>query len=1353
MFNPTATYRLQFHKDFTFKDFEKILPYLKDMGVSTIYASPIFHSTPGSTHGYDTLNPLAINPEIGLDEDLRRISRKLSEENIEWLQDIVPNHMAFDPRNPWLNDVLEKGQKSLYASFFDIDWQSEVYGGKLMVPFLGDSLDKVIENGEVELTLDKDQLAFKNYDLYYPANFTTYQEVMKDVEQADSRETLKDASSIDYSSTDFNQLFKDLKKSFAGSLRNQQIKKSIEQNLSVINEDKKLLRSLLNQQHYVLCHWQQTDTKINFRRFFTVNGLISLNMHDRHVFDHFHQLIKKLVAEGIVKGLRVDHIDGLLDPTKYLERLRSLAGEDVYINVEKILQPDESIPFHWKIEGNTGYDFLAIVNNLFTNKKKEKQLSAFYNNLVPSKATIKSQLHDKKRFILYQHMQGDLENLYQLFLSINHVEKSSLKNIAPEDLKKAIGEFLVYCPVYRYYGNSFPLDAEESKAVQQILVEVKKEFPGLSAAIEALSAAFFLPHENEQKEKAVVFYQRCMQFSGPLMAKGFEDTLMYTFNRFVAHNEVGDSPGAFGYSINEFHNKMKERQKRWPLSINTTSTHDTKRGEDARARLNVLSDVEEQWIQKVTEWFKLAEENEGKEFPDNNDRYFIYQTFFGHYPMPGEGDDDFKNRISEYLQKSLREAKTHSNWTTPNEEYENATKKFATRLLDKNKPFWKSFESFHNSLVDYGIINSLTQVLLKFTCPGLPDVYQGTELWDLSFVDPDNRRAVDYNKRAKLLEDLQLNQDNPDFFKSLWNERYTGKIKLWLAHRLFQLRKQHTTAFTEGDYIQLDVKGKYKDYIIAFARTHRQQVFIVAASLHLAEICSLQKKEWRELDWADTKIILPNNILASGENVLSSQTISFGNEIEVKNIFLQLPFSILKGALPSNERGAGILMHISSLPSAFGIGDLGPQAKSFADFLHRGYQKYWQLLPLNPTEEGQGHSPYSSTSSMAGNTLFISPENLVQDGLLDKKHLERPELPSTDKVNYQAAVELKKELLESAWKKFNKEANSSPDNEFESFCKKEKAWLDDYSLFTILKDQFGGKPWYDWPDKYKFRDSDSLKELLEKFPDEFQKVKWFQYIFLKQWKELKKYCNKLQIQFVGDLPFYVSYDSADVWANPGIFKLDAKGNRTGVAGVPPDAFSEDGQLWGMPVFRWDVLKKDRYKWWTERLRKNIELFDLTRLDHFRAFSAYWEVLAKEKTAKKGKWIKGPGVHFFKHIKHTLGELPFIAEDLGEIDEPVYKLRDQFGLPGMKVLQFAFGEDMPSSLHIPHNYTQNFFVYTGTHDNNTVLGWWKKEAGQNHVEEYCNQKITEDKICPGANWISLLNYCTSMYCAYAGFTSA
>jgi malto-oligosyltrehalose synthase/4-alpha-glucanotransferase len=1336
MYNPIATYRIQFHKEFAFPDFEKILPYLQQLGIGTIYASPIFAATPGSTHGYDGVNPHLINPEVGTEDQLRDLSQQLQEQGIGWVQDIVPNHMAFHPDNLWLMDVLEKGPLSVFAEFFDVAWTSPLYKGRIMVPFLGAPLEEVIRNQELQVAYQQQRLVLKYYDSAYPLHLRTYLSVLEGTKS----EHLASVDSLLTQLAEIHRLedptqyalqWHEFLLQFASLMKEEENQAVLQASLDQINRSRERLQQVADQQVYQLCHWQETDYQINFRRFFTVNGLICLNIQDPEVFKRYHKLIKSLLQEGVFQGLRIDHIDGLYDPTGYLEDLRKLAGEESYLVVEKILEPGEELPTRWPIQGSSGYDFLALLNNLFTRRSSKEIFTDFYDQLVGPGAEVHAQIHEKKAYILREHMGGELDNLTHLFQELNLAEKEKLAQVGRETLKNGIAQFLIQCPVYRYYGNRLPLDEEETAAVEVILRGIRRSHADLAPALDLLEEVFLEKPQEKHEDfngRALRFYQRCMQFTGPLMAKGVEDTIMYTYNRFIGHNEVGDAPDAFGLAPADFHQLMQHRQENWPLSINGSSTHDTKRGEDVRARLNVLTDLPEKWLETVQEWQKLNQDLKQTGAPDPNDEYFIYQTLVGAYPMPEQDSDDIQGRMEEYLQKALREAKVHSNWTTPNEAYESATKAFATALLNPNRPFWKSFRTFHHKTADLGIVNSLAQVLLKFTCPGVPDVYQGTELWDLSLVDPDNRRAVDFGKRQKWLQELLAHDlsHQAELLAELWDHRYDGRVKLWLTHTLLNERKNNADLFSKGEYIPLEVEGAYQDHVFAFARKYHKIWYVVAVPLHPAVLCEQQGKVPLELDWKDTRVLLPQESPADWQHLLLKTAGRAAEKVlPVQALFRALPLALLKLQV-RNERGAGILLHVTSLPSPFGIGDLGPEARRFADFLHRTRQKYWQLLPLNPTEREQGHSPYSSTSSRAGNPLLISPELLAREGLLPADGLRQYHLPRKAEVDYAEAERVKEELLEQAWQSFRTGDFATLHTQFTDFCRSEASWLDDFAEYILLKDQNGGKPWYAWPAEYKQRDPEAIRQLVSQNEEALQKTKWLQFTFSRQWKRLRTYCNNRGIQMFGDMPFYISYDSVDVWAHRDIFALDEEGRMTGVAGVPPDLFSDDGQLWGMPVFKWDVLREQNYDWWIGRLRKNVELFDLVRLDHFRAFADYWEVPAGEDTAKKGEWKLGPGSAFLSFVQQELGGLPFVAEDLGDISDIVYELRDQFDLAGMKVLMYAFGQDMPRNDFIPHNYSPNFIAYTGTHDNNTVLGWYRQEGKEHHrlIEQYVGRKLQE-----------------------------
>lgn len=1329
MYNPIATYRLQFHQEFTFTNFEKIIDYLQKLGVKTVYASPVFKSVPGSTHGYDGIDPHQINPEIGNEKQLIAISKRLKGKNIGWLQDIVPNHMGVDAGNPWLMDVLEKGRRSAFSKFFDTGLATDFFADeRIMMPSLGSSLQEVINNDELKIAYQNKQLVFKYYDNYWPLNPASYLTVLSQGgDHPVSQAIAKQIRSIDKAGD--LSAFKSKWETWRNNLpKNTEAVDYLEKAIEIVNSDHALLLQIADSQYYRLCSWQKTDKQINYRRFFTVNTLMCLNIQDKDVFAAYHSLIKKMVDNGTFQGLRIDHIDGLYDPEAYLHQLKELTG-DTYIVAEKILEEGEDLPVKWPLQGTTGYDYLAQVNNLLTDSSSEKKFKSYYQSLVGRQEPVERQILQKKAYILSAHMQGELSNLLNYLLKLKLVNDRGLKQVGRDNLKKAIGNMLIYCPVYRFYGNRLPVNDTEAQNLRKIFYTIIKDQKELKPALDLLDFVLIqkpLEGDSRYNSRALKFYQRLMQFSGPLMAKGVEDTLMYTYNCFVSHNEVGDAPDAFGIDVKDYHKLMKQRQKQWPLALNATSTHDTKRGEDVRARLNVLSSIPETWFGLVNEWERSVPNNN---VPDANDRYFIYQTIVGAHPMPGQPDDNFAQRLNDYLTKALREGKTNSDWAKPDEDYEKATLAFAGSLLNEQSSFWQTLNRYYAFITDNGVINSLVQTLLKFTSPGIPDVYQGCELWDLSLVDPDNRRPVDYENRSRLLN-TSLPDASEAMFDQLWQNRYSGHIKLWLTHELFKLRYSQQKLFAKGDYLPLKVKGAYKDNVIAFARRYQNKWLVIAAPLYTAAISQTQQTEVTAIDWKDTRIILPAEAPEQWQHIIAGTADKVkDNELLIAEIFSPAPFAILLLEHPENDRGSGVLMHITSLPSSFGIGDMGPGAKTFANFLNEAGQKYWQLLPLNPTGADQNYSPYSSVCSMAGNPLLISPVLLAKDGLIQENDLDKYHLPQTSTVDYLKVEQLKLELFEQAWHNFNIGSFPLLQADFEDFCDKENAWLNDFALYSVLKQHYN-QAWYQWPKDFKNRNQESLGRFARLHGASINQVKWLQFIFYRQWHQLKAYCDTLNIKLFGDLPFYVSYDSADVWANQGFFALDKQGSMTGVAGVPPDYFSADGQLWGMPVYRWEALKQAGYSWWINRLQKNMELFDLLRLDHFRAFASFWQVPAGETTARNGRWVQGPGADFFNAVKQALGKLPFVSEDLGDIDAPVFMLRDEFNLPGMKVLQFAFGNETAQSLYIPHNYSPNFFVYTGTHDNNTAVGWYNQDATaavKKQVEEYTGIETRQKNI--------------------------
>ncbi|RYY40725.1 MAG: malto-oligosyltrehalose synthase [Chitinophagaceae bacterium] len=1297
MYNPISTYRIQFHKDFTLANLEQRIDYLAKLGVKTIYASPIFSAVPGSAHGYDALNPLEINREIGTPEDLRRISGKLKSLGMGWLQDIVPNHMAYDVRNPWLYDVLEKGRHSPYAAFFDVTWNDAVAAGHIMAPFLGKSLEEAVAEGELSVELHNGRLKLKYFESSYPLRLRTYETILSAIGPNDAlRQWLQQADELQSveEPQQYSSRFEELVLQLRAIASDPEMERSIQDRISTIGQNNEELFSIANDQVYRLCHWQETDGRINYRRFFTVNGLICLNIQDEAVFAHFHQLIKELVDEGVFQGVRVDHVDGLYDPEVYLHRLRALLGEDCYIVVEKILELHEQIPVGWPIEGATGYEFLGQMNQMLTDPRGADGFTRFYHTIVANNRTVAQQVRDKKAHILYRHMGGELENLFQLLLQ--QLRPESYAEMRTEDLRTAIAELLLHMPVYRFYGNGLPLSEREQQQLHDTFAQARSSRPDLSAAFGLLE--FHLVHRDSDadlNEKKIHLYKRMMQLSGPLMAKGVEDTLMYSYFNALGHNEVGDTPAQWSWTSDELHTAFRERQAEWPLALNASSTHDTKRGEDVRARLQALSSLSKQWIELVKPLLGDAVEQN----PDANDTYFLLQTIVASDPF--ETGSDFADRLDAYLEKALRESKRRSDWATPDIAYENAAKDRARALAAAGSAFRKQAAALQHRVVEFGMLQSSVQLLLKCTAPGVPDIYQGCEGWDLSLVDPDNRRAVDYEQRSGWLRQLE-DVDSLDAAQ-LWEQRRDGRFKFWLTRKLLHLRAASPALFAQGDYVPVLVEGALRAHVFAFARRQGNKVLLVAVPIHTAGLAGTVEA----LEWGDTLLQLPKGFGTSWSSALNGLQVESTDELPLADLFRPFPLLLLEGsAVEIRERSAGLLLHLTSLPSAFGIGDMGSEAYRFADFLVASRQRLWQMLPINPTEQGQGYSPYSATSTHAGNPLLISPGLLAEEGLLTDEECSAHRLPQTDKVDFDAVASTKKTMLHVAFRRFQENGGSAA---FDEFCATEKGWLEPFARYNALKEMHEGKPWYAWEEPYKLQDAIAMKELSTREQDRLQRIRWEQFIFAQQWKRLKQYCNERDIQLIGDLPFYVSYDSADVWNNRHLFRLDASGKRLGMAGVPPDAFSCDGQLWGMPVFYWPKMKEEGYAWWVERLRHNGQLFDLVRLDHFRAFSAFWEVPADAENARHGSWRPGPGADLFHVLQKELGSLPFVAEDLGDIDDEVLQLRDAFGLPGMKVLQFAFGADSAQSTHIPHQYGSNFIAYSGTHDNNTTMGWYRYDC--------------------------------------------
>lgn len=1326
IYNPVSTYRIQFNKEFRLRDAEKIIPYLEKTGIKTVYASPLFKASGGSMHGYDVTDPTMINPEIGTEKELESLVTKLHKKGIGWVQDIVPNHMAYTTENPWIHDLLQKGNKSRFYKYFDLlsDRSGQNPDNKLLLPFFGKALADLLNDGELTLSFTENGVRLRYFDNEYPLSDESYPFLLSRLEKpvpAEIREVLEE-DDTSHGPEAMEHRLMEVTDRYPGTMS------YVEKCIDHVNSEPEQLKALLELQHYEPVHWRETENRAGYRRFFTINGLICLQIQKEQVFDHWHAMLREWIVNGWVDGLRIDHIDGLYDPSAYLQMLRSKLNNELYVVVEKILEEDEKIPGDWPVQGTTGYDFLGMVNNLLTNVTNETFFREFSKEWDPGKSDYSKLTLRKKRFILHNRLRGELEYLAQkavkLLPDYGHEEGMN-------QMKQAIGEFLVHCPVYKIYNPPSSFTPEDRALVDRIFSDALKDQNEETAAMKDLHDIFSIHEKNMQAltEDADDLFLRCMQFTGPIMAKGIEDTLFYAYHPFLAHNEVGDSPGYFGIRTDKFHRAMQERLQESPLTMNATSTHDTKRGADARARLNVLSDMPEKWAEATRRWREMNRTFKGTsgngEIPTPTDEYFIYQSLFAHLPMELSIDEVFISRFREFIVKALREAKVNSSWSEPDQGYEEHTISFIESILSLETPFLGELYDIVGEAIPHGITNSLTQLILRNMVPGTPDNFQGGETWNLDFVDPDNRKPVDFSGLSKDLNRMikQESSDAAGLLAKLAKTPEDGRIKQWVNHKTLQLRNKHRSLFEKGTYQPLTVKGKMKDHIIAFCRQYREETVVVVLPLNTAAMEP-------GAGWGNTRVIIPGIFPQRFRDIFSGQEQKIIGEYPVKVAFEETGFSILTGIPNEPARKAGILMHVSSLPGDFGTGDFGPGARQFVDYLQQAGQKCWQVLPLTVVDKKTLFSPYSSASAFAGNHLFIDPYGLVELGLIRPGETERMRVKSKRKVRFSRALRAKNYYIGKAHKEFGNGEHQELREEFHRFREREKHWLHDYALFTCLKDQFNDLPWNAWPDEYRDRDDATMKQFASLYDQELELIEFTQFLFSLQWKNLKQYANDRGIDIFGDIPIYVDFDSADVWSHPGQFQLDKKGRMTGVAGVPPDYFNEDGQHWGMPLFNWKAMKKDDYSWWIARIRKNLELFDLLRLDHFRGFSAYWQIPAGAETAKEGKWVDGPGAAFFDRLTEEFPGLPLVAEDLGMIDDAVYALRDRYELPGMKVVQFGYGKEAPFAEHHPLNIGWNSIAYTGTHDNNTLVGWFRNEtdkATRKRIRAYTGTKLKRENV--------------------------
>ncbi len=922
---PVATYRLQFTPDFNFAAAKQIVGYLAELGVSHIYASPILTARTGSTHGYDVVDPAAINPELGGETKFEQLIALLQEHDLGWIQDIVPNHMAFSSQNQMLVDVLENGLDSQFKDYFDIEWQHayETIRGKVLAPFLGKFYGDCLESGELQLQYDERGLSVNYYDLKFPIRIESYTQLLTHnlgrLRQKLGRNNpdfvkllgvlygLKYIPSGEEGSERYDQIV--FIKSILWELWNDNpdIRQFIEDNIQTFNgevgrpESFNLLENLLSEQFFRLAFWKVGNEELNYRRFFTVNDLISLRIEDRKVFDRVHEFVLELVAAGKISGLRIDHIDGLYDPATYLFRLRDRAP-DAYIVIEKILGHQEELPLNWSVQGTTGYDFLSEVNGIFCQQANQEKFDRIYQRFSGTTASCEQLIDEKKRLIVGKHLAGDIDNL-ALFLKQISNRYRYASDFTIYGLKAALIELLTVFPVYRTYVNNEEISTSDRNYITRVIAQARENIPIFLNELDFIEKFLLLDFDDyltdEEKQQWLHFVMRLQQFTGPLMAKGVEDTVFYIYNRLISLNEVGCHPQYFGISLEGFHHFNHQRTAYWPHAMNATATHDTKRGEDARARINVLSEIPEEWEAMLQHWRKLTVAQkiclEGQDVPDPNDEYFLYQTLLGTFPSQDWEREGYTTRIKDYVVKAIREAKVYTAWLKPDTDYEEGFAKFAEGLLAEKSEFLESFLPFQRRIQYYGYFNSLSQLLLKLSAPGVPDIYQGTELWDLSLVDPDNRRPVDYKQRAKLLKAMlkAADKDILTLIADLLANLADGRVKLFLLQRILRARQQHCDLFQRGDYQKLTVVGSLQDHIITFSRTWGDTTAIAIAPRFFTALMREGELPLGEQIWHETRLSLPPGFASTWYDAISGQTLTGKDTLLLRDVLNHFPGALL----------------------------------------------------------------------------------------------------------------------------------------------------------------------------------------------------------------------------------------------------------------------------------------------------------------------------------------------------------------------------------------------------------------------------------------------------------------------------
>ncbi|MFL5580865.1 MAG: malto-oligosyltrehalose synthase [Gemmatimonadaceae bacterium] len=861
-----ATYRMQLHGEFPLAAARGVVGYLRALGVTHLYASPVLQARRGSRHGYDVVDPTIVSPALGGDAAWRGLAEALHGEGLGAVLDVVPNHMGTGGDNPYWTDVLQRGKASRWAHWFDVDWDApSPYTGRVMLPVLGDELDAVIARGELQIVDEAGQLAVAYFDNRYPLSPESVAELVRG----------------------------DPARRFAGE------------------EGRSRLRALLDRQHYALTFWRRAAREINYRRFFDVNDLVALRAEDPRVFEETHARVLEWVADGTLDGIRIDHVDGLLDPRAYLERLRAAVAErrpgaQVPIFVEKILSPGERLREGWPVQGTTGYEFLNLVEDVFVDPAGFRRIESAYLRLTGREgvaSAFREEALRGKREILRGALQADVTRLARL-----------LGGPADGGVVDTLVECMASLPVYRTYVDGSGSMHEDDRAFLEIALAGARA-RGSEKVVERIEAAFEAAAKRDDA-KPLTFARRFQQTSGPATAKGVEDTAIYRYFPLASRNEVGGSPETpLDDAVRAFHAANAERRARWPRNLLCTNTHDTKRSADVRARLEALSEIPEEWLAAVERWraanASLRATTPGGPAPDANDEYLAYQTIVGAWPVapPGEAPAgealaSFRDRVKAYMEKAIRESKRITSWTAPDEAYERGVAGFVEGLLREGSPFVREAAALVGRISRAAMWTALSRVALHLTSPGTPDVYQGDELWNLALVDPDNRRPVDYALRARLLAELDARDADGPTREALAAELVAapedGRVKLWTVSRLLRARRERLSLFADGDYVPLEVRGERAAHLVAFVRREGGRV-AVALAPRLALTLAGGAPPVGAV-WGDTTVALPTELAGAWLRcVLNGRAVEVGAagggaSLRIADALRSLPAGVLLGS-------------------------------------------------------------------------------------------------------------------------------------------------------------------------------------------------------------------------------------------------------------------------------------------------------------------------------------------------------------------------------------------------------------------------------------------------------------------------